>query len=84
VESVRQAYSVCFLAWNNPQSFHDTQRNATEGVPYRHTEFVFRTLRGCFRIVSEKGTVPFSSPGIGKLGQSPTILKLPPKGDLSR
>jgi serine protease Do len=29
----------------------------------------------CFKTVSEKGTVPFSSPGTGKLGQSPTVLK---------
>ena len=28
------------------------------------------------KTVSEKGTVPFSSPGIGKSGQSPTVLEL--------
>src|SRR6266496_4371966 len=33
--------------------------------------------RGCFKTVSEKGTVPFLSADSQKLGQSPTLLKQP-------
>ena len=32
--------------------------------------------RGCFKTVSEKGTVPFCSADSAKSGQSPTVLKL--------
>src|SRR5436190_20582591 len=36
------------------------------------------------KMASERGTVPFSSPGIGKLGQSPAILADSADRDLAR